>query len=113
LGDTEKGLAQIRKCLHSDPDSKPCSKLHKQEKRIDKQLKKIEQLREKKQFNSAVKLIVGSGEDIGLLDEVKDDIKEAKAAGMIHENSPNELYGRLIEMSCEFYNEVSTSVVQG
>ena len=110
LGDTEKGLTAIRKCLHSDPDSKPCKKLHRQEKKIDKQLKKIHQLRDKRQFNSAVKLLVGAGEDAGLIDLVKEDMKEAKADGMVHKNSPNEFHEALVEMTCDSYVEVRASI---
>ena len=106
LGDTEKGLGQVSQCLRSDQDDKACKNLRKQEKRIEKGLKKLGQLREKHQYNTAAKLIVGDGEDRGLLEDVKEDVKEAKAAGMIHENSPNELQNSLIESACEFYNEV-------
>ena len=107
LGDTEKGLAAIRKCLHSDPDSKPCKKLHRQEKNIEKKQKKIAQFQEKRQYNSAVKLLVGDGEDTGLLNEVQEDIKDGKLQGIIHENSPNDFYGSLVETTCELYGEVS------
>ena len=106
LGDTEKGLSQIRKCLHSDPDSKVCSRLYRQEKRLEKVLKQTRTMKEKRQYNSAVKLLVGSGEDTGLIDDVKADVAEAKAAGTIHKNSPNELYSSLIEMACDCYTEV-------
>ena len=108
LGDTEKGMAQIRKCLHSDPDSKVCSKLHRREKKLDKALKQVRGIKEKRQYNSAVKLLVGSGEDTGLIDEVKEDVEQAKEAGTIHKNSPNELYASLVEIACECYTEVRT-----
>lgn len=106
VGDMDKGIAQIRKCLHSDPDSKACSKLYRQEKQADKTMKKIEALIEKRQFNSAVKLLVGVADEPGLIQDVKDSISSAKISGHIHKNSPNELYSRLIEMTCEFYTEV-------
>lgn len=106
LGDTEKALAQIRKCLQSDPDSKPCKKLHREEKKADKQLKKLEELRGRKQFSSAVKILVGDGEDIGLLSQVKEDVKSGKESEMIHKNSPDGLYARLIDTTCELYGEV-------
>src|SRR5256885_4567817 len=67
LGDMEKGLAQIRKCLHSDPDSKPCKKLHRREKLLDKEYKKIKTAMEKRKFNNAVKLLLGSDGDVGLI----------------------------------------------
>lgn len=107
VGDMDKGIAQIRKCLHSDPDSKACSKLYRQEKQVDKTMKKIEALKEKRQFNSAVKLLVGVADEPGLIQDVKDTVLSAKKSGHIHKNSPNELYSTLIEMTCEFYTEVS------
>ena len=109
LGDTEKGMSAIRKCLQSDPDSKACRNLLRQEKKLDKAFKQIKSLQEKRQFNSAVKLLVGSGEDAGLIDEVKADIQAGKDAGTIHPNSPNDFYASLIEMACEFYTEVIPS----
>ena len=106
VADPEKGLAAIRKCLQSDPESKPCKKLHRQEKNIDKVLNKVKQFQLKKQYNSAAKLLVGDGEDIGLIQQIKEDVKEGKAAGSIHKNSPNDLYAFLVEMTCECYVEV-------
>lgn len=106
LGETEKGMEQIRRCLRLDPDSKPCLKLHRREKKLDKLLKKIQALKEKRQYNSAVKLLVGVGDDPGVIQTIKEEINEAKEAGTIHKNAPNELYTNLIEMTCEFYGEV-------
>lgn len=104
--DTDKGIEQMRKCLRSDPDSKTCSKLFRREKQLDKVLKQVSGLKEKRQFNSAVKLLVGTAEDPGLLQDVKEDIKEFKEAGYIHKNSPDELYSSLVEMACECFTEV-------
>ena len=108
IGDTDKGLAAIKKCLHSDPDSKPCKKLHRQEKNIEKQLKKLYDLKSKGQFNNAVKLLVDDGEDMGLITQVTVDRDEAIAGGIIHKNSPNDLYSSLVEIACECYYEVSS-----
>lgn len=106
VGDTEKAIEQMRKCLRSDPDSKPCSRLFRREKQIDKTIKQFRNMKDKRQFNSAVKLLVGSGEDPGLLAEIKDEVKEGKEAGYVHKNSPDELYIGLIEAACECYAEV-------
>ncbi|KAL9634741.1 MAG: hypothetical protein Q9164_003906 [Protoblastenia rupestris] len=107
VGDREKGIEQMKKCLRSDPDSKACSKLLRREKNLNKALTKVETLREKKQFNSAVKMLVPTGQDLGLIEEVKEEVKGAKEAGHIHENSPNELYNSLVELACEFYTEMN------
>ena len=107
LGETDKGIEQMRKCLRSDPDSKACSRLFKREKQLEKVLKKASELKEKRQYNSAAKLLVGVGEETGLLQEVKEEVGDNKEAGIIHEKSPNELYSRLVEMACDCYTEVT------
>lgn len=106
IGDMDKGITQIRKCLHSDPDSKACSKLYKRERQIDKTMKQILAFKEKRQFNSAVKLLVGVGQEPGLIQDVKDDVKSAKEVGHIHNNSPNDLHNGLLELTCELYTNV-------
>ncbi|KAL8739213.1 MAG: hypothetical protein Q9181_000104 [Wetmoreana brouardii] len=107
VGDMEKGLTQIRKCLHSDPENKACSKLYRRERQIEKTMKQVTALKDKRQYNSAVKLLVPTGEDAGLLADVKEEIDAGKAAGHIHKNAPNELYGSLVEMTCELYTEMN------
>lgn len=106
IGDTERGAAQIRKCLHSDPDSKSCKKLHKQEKATLKTLAKVQKLFEKKQYSSAIKLLVQTGEDVGLIQEVKDEVLELQKAGNIPPNAPKELISNLVDLACEAYYEV-------
>lgn len=107
IGDTDKGIEQMQKCLRSDSDSKSCSKLYRREKQLSKTLKQVALLKEKRQFNSAVKLLVGSGDEPGLMKDVKEDVREGRSAGHIHEKSPDELYGSLVEMTCDFYQEVN------
>lgn len=107
LRDTDRGLAQIKKCLHSDPDSKKCSKLFKREKQIKKTLDKIEKYFEKKQFNYGVKLLVQTGEDQGLIADVKDDVQQLREEGIIPATAPTELVSRVVEMTCEAYFEMN------
>ena len=107
LGETEKGIAAITKCLHNDPDSKACSKLRRREKNLQKQLQNMWQLFEKRQFNSGVKLLVPSSEDPGLLQEIHDDFKDYQKQGIIHQNIPSGLYRDLVEKTCEAYMEMS------
>lgn len=108
LGDTDRGIAQITKCLHSDPDSKPCSKLRRREKQIAKTLKEIETLMSNRRFNSAAKLLAGTPSDTGLLQDLKDDVAEAQSAGRIHSTAPSTLYARLVETTCEAYREMNS-----
>ena len=106
IGDMDKGIEQMQKCLRSDPDSRACSKLYRREKNLQKTMKQVLALKEKKQYNSAVKLLVGTGEDAGLIQDVKDEVASGKESGTIYRNSPNDLYANLVEMACECYTEV-------
>jgi DnaJ family protein C protein 3 len=106
LADLEHGMEQLRKCLHSDPDSKSCKKLYRREKTLDKQLAQVNKFFEKKQYASGLKVLLPSGEDVGLLQEMKNDVKELREAGTIPQNAPNELVTSLAEKVCEAYHEV-------
>ncbi|KAF2459595.1 hypothetical protein BDY21DRAFT_268091, partial [Lineolata rhizophorae] len=106
LGETEKGLSAIRKCLQSDPDSKECMKLMKREKKLEKGISKVKQMLERQQFASATRLLIPAGEDTGLLQDVKDDMKEYRAAGYIHGKATAGLYATLLEMTCEAYYQM-------
>ena len=106
LGDTEKGLSQIRKCLQSDPDSKSCRQLLKREKALQKRLNEVNDNMEKRKYAGAVKLLTPSTNERGLLQEVADDIEEYKEAGYIHAKSPRILRETLVEITCSAYIEV-------
>lgn len=109
LGDSDRGLAQIRKCLHADPDSKPCNRLYKRERQLSKLLGKLHSALEARKFSSAAKLLVGEGEDSGLIADVKADVAAAREAGHIHHAASNNLYVFLMEKACEAYGEVRNS----
>ncbi|KAJ5306645.1 hypothetical protein N7508_005660 [Penicillium antarcticum] len=106
LGDSDRGLAQIRKCLHADPDSKACNRLYKRERKLVKRLEKLHTVLEARKFSNAVNLMVGDAESSGLITDTKTDVEEAKEAGHIHRLAPNNLYVFLVEKTCEAYREM-------
>ncbi|KAL4923287.1 DnaJ and TPR domain protein [Aspergillus undulatus] len=106
LADSEQGLSQIRKCLHSDPDSKPCNKLYKREKQLDKRLRRLQDAVSVRKFNNALNLLVGVDGELGLIDDVRGDVEQAVEAGHIFSDSQGLLYASLIERACEAYKEV-------
>jgi len=107
LGDIDRGLSQVKKCLQSDPDHKACKTLHREEKSIAKALDKVNKLLEKRQFASASKVLVGSGstaeDEPGLLAEVKENVAAHRATGTIHTKAGSELYLQLLDKTCECY----------
>jgi len=107
LADRERGLGQLTRCLQSDPDSRDCARLRKMEKAVDKSWKKLAGLLEKRQFNSAVKIIVGEEGTEGLLETVRAEVKSAREEGIIHEKAPDGLVDDLVEKACDCYVQVS------
>ncbi|KAK7931931.1 hypothetical protein PG985_002643 [Apiospora marii] len=107
LGDTEQGMSQIKKCLHSDPENKTCKKLLKQEKNIEKTLVKVNKALEKNQPMTGVKMLVPQGEDKGLIEEVKEQVKQFKETGIIPEKAQDLLLHRVVELACQAYYEMN------
>lgn len=110
LGETAGGLTAVSKCLHADPDNVACAKLRKTLKATDRMLKKFEQAREKRQFATAIKLLVPqSSDEPGLMREIQDDVRRWRDVGYIHDRAPDGLYGRLVEQTCEAYTEMNNA----
>ncbi|EJT75282.1 DnaJ and TPR domain-containing protein [Gaeumannomyces tritici R3-111a-1] len=112
LGDLTNGLAQIRKCLHSDPESKPCKKLLRREKTIEKALAKVEKAFSKNQPMTGTRLLVPSSDDEGLIKEVKDAVSELREDGTIPKAAPNVLVARVVELACQGYYDMSSKKAQ-
>lgn len=109
LADYDRSTAQLRKCLHSDPDSKPCSKLFRRIKTYEKQVAKARGLREKRQWNSANKILLGKGDadaDAGVIADVKAEIDDLRGSDTLNEHCPQTLLAGLEEMVCDSFIEV-------
>ncbi|RDA93408.1 hypothetical protein CP533_1992 [Ophiocordyceps camponoti-saundersi (nom. inval.)] len=105
LADLENGLAQIRKCLHSDPDSDVCKKLHREEKLIHKSFRKIEGHLSKGQSTAAGRALVGTADEPGLITRVRDQTKELRKHGSIPVKARAALYNEVVELTCQAFLE--------
>ncbi|CAK7245897.1 MAG: hypothetical protein STHCBS139747_007502 [Sporothrix thermara] len=110
LGDLEKGMSHVRKCLQSDPDSKQCRALLRQEKAVEKTVAKIEKAFVKKQPSTGTMQLIASGENPGLLQEVKDQVALLREENILPAASPNRLLSRLTSMTCQGFYEVRPTV---
>lgn len=106
LGDLDNGLAQIRKCLHSDPDSKVCKKLHRQQKSLQKSYNRVQAELNKGHSTTAGKGLIGSDEEPGLLPTVREQVDELRQAGSIPAKANIALYEQMVEMACQAFSEV-------
>lgn len=75
----EQSMKPIKKCLHSDPESKPCKKAFRQLKAFEKELAKVRNFSNSNGHRSAIKLLNPKGkEEEGLIAQIKALIKEAQ-----------------------------------
>ncbi len=88
LADLEKAMAQLRKCLHSDPESKVCKALLRQEKAVEKTLAKVDKAFAKSQPSTGTKYLVQSADDEGLIHDVKEQVKSLREDGTIPPRRP-------------------------
>ncbi|KAI9728405.1 MAG: hypothetical protein M1828_003805 [Chrysothrix sp. TS-e1954] len=108
MGETIKGTEATKRCLHSDPDSKLCSKLFKKQKRITKILDKAHDLISKRTFSQAIKLLLTqSDSDPGLLDTIRSDTKEYRHLTFIHPKAPEDLLTLALSMTCSSLLEMN------
>lgn len=112
LGELERGITLMRKCLHSDPDSKTCSRMFRREKQIAKSIANVNALREKGRLGKAADILAGNKEESGLVSEVKESVEEALEAGYLHPKAPNELYASLVETACQVHRKVGSTIPQ-
>ncbi|CAK7207742.1 hypothetical protein SEUCBS139899_010555 [Sporothrix eucalyptigena] len=105
LGDLEKGMLHVRKCLQSDPDSKPCRALLKQEKAVEKTVVKVEKAFSKNQPSTGTLQLISSGENPGLIQEIRDQISALHEQGILPVAGPSRLLSRLTSMTCQGYYE--------
>ncbi|RCI11527.1 hypothetical protein L249_7483 [Ophiocordyceps polyrhachis-furcata BCC 54312] len=105
LADFDNGLAQIRKCLHSDPDSDVCKKLHREEKLIQNSFRKAQGQLNKGHSTTAGRTLVGSADEPGLIARVRDQIKELRQHGKIPVKAKALLYDKVVEMTCQAFLE--------
>lgn len=105
LNDYDRSVAQLRKCLHFDPESKPCKKAFKRIKQLNKDVTKAKTSKEKKQFITAARILVGTSEDVGVIAEINEEVKSLTAEGLYNDNCPRNLMAELKEIVCESYAE--------
>ena len=108
LGETDKGLEAVKKCLRNDPDSKACNTLFKKQRKIQKSMRKLEELETKRSFSQAVKILSSASEDEpGLIESVKEDMRGYRLENVIHPKAPEELLSKLLEMACNAFLEMN------
>lgn len=106
LGDLNGGLTHARKCLQSDPDSKICRKLLKQEKAAEKTMARVEKAYEGQRWMTGAMLLAPTKDEPGLIAELTEEIRALEETGTLPTNAPKALLAKLKGLACQGYYEV-------
>jgi DnaJ family protein C protein 3 len=109
LGETEKALTQIKRCLQSDPESRLCKSLFREQKALRKSLTSVDALLSSRKFNQATKELTGSTPETapGLLADIKTNAASHMESHYIRPNFPQQLYTTYVEKTCEAFQEMN------
>jgi DnaJ family protein C protein 3 len=76
-------LQDLKQCLHYDPDSKLCKRAHKLLRSLERDASKARNYVDSSTWRSAIKILVGSGDDVGLIKRFEDALHEAVKEGYL------------------------------
>ncbi|KAK9381182.1 uncharacterized protein V2V93DRAFT_368537 [Kockiozyma suomiensis] len=108
LNERDRAVQQLAKCLHFDPDAKQCKALFRSYKKLDKELVKAFQFKEKRMWGTFEKAAgLGTANKEALLPQVKRMMQEIDEEESIAKDAPRELFVELLEGMCETSLELS------
>lgn len=107
MGEPEHAREQLRHCLTFDQDNKVCKKHLRKIRTKAKAIEKVKSFQEKKLYASAVKVLTGTGDDKGLIEETREDVNSLKEEGYLNDSVGNGLLVNLLSMTCESYVEMN------
>ncbi|KAG4306001.1 hypothetical protein PORY_000911 [Pneumocystis oryctolagi] len=102
----EQAIAQVKRCLHFDPEQKKCKQIFRSIKKLEKDISGIKKLRDGGKWAGLVMILVNSSGENGVLNFVEEKIKELEKEKLIKSNSPRVLLSELREMACKAYFEM-------
>ncbi|KAL1881370.1 hypothetical protein VTK73DRAFT_4377 [Phialemonium thermophilum] len=108
LNDRAGAMAQLRKCLHSDPESKICKRLLREMKKIDAAVQKTEKDVEERPA-TAVRRLVPTKDDEGLLKEIREQVQNFRKDGIIPSKAGNALLSHVVGLTCQCYYKIGSS----
>ncbi|KAK9368549.1 hypothetical protein V1509DRAFT_623234 [Lipomyces kononenkoae] len=104
LNERDRAIQQLAKCLHYDPDAKACKTVFKEYKRLDKEILKANELKDKRMWLALEKMIVSRGADSkGLLEKIEEMVANVEKEEKIPPNIIKDLVADLLEATCEAY----------
>lgn len=104
--ESESAIAQVKRCLHFDPEHKKCKHIFRTIKKLEKDIMNAKKLANSGKWAGLVMVLVNGSGGNGVLDFVEQKVKELEKEKLIKSNSPRVLLSELREMACKAYFEM-------
>ncbi|CAO3582639.1 unnamed protein product [Absidia cylindrospora] len=106
LNEPEGALANLKQCLHYDPEQKQCKSTFRQLKKLNKTIKTIQENTEKKKYSTASNQLIGTASREGVIKQVREDIERVKEQYIptLNNNVPQRLLLQCYETACRLQN---------
>ncbi|CAO3633538.1 unnamed protein product [Cunninghamella echinulata] len=109
LNEPEGATANLKQCLHYDPEQKQCKALFRQFKKINKALKLVVENYDKKKYSTSSNQLIGTATRQGLLEQIKEQFEQAKKElELINVNYPipQRLLIQCYELACKLQTQL-------
>jgi DnaJ homolog subfamily C member 3 len=102
LNDISSALNAVKKCLHQDPENKPCKKEFRVLKNASKSLTQLDNFVRGEQWSKIINVLI----DDGLLEQIQKSHDQLKKDNTLKSNSPKRLLAQLKEWACQSYSNI-------
>ncbi|KAI8338421.1 hypothetical protein BC941DRAFT_422875 [Chlamydoabsidia padenii] len=110
LNEPEGALANLKQCLHYDPEQKQCKVAFRQLKKLNKTIKSIQDSMEKKKYSTASNQLIGTATRQGIIDQVLEQIDFVKTqyipSTLSNDAIPQRLLLQCYETACRLQKKL-------
>jgi DnaJ family protein C protein 3 len=123
LNQPEGALANLKQCLHYDPEQKQCKTAFRQLKKLNKTIKSIQDSMEKKKYSTASNQLIGTATRQGIIEQVREELQHVKdqyiptsssSSSSSEQNIPQQLLLQCYETACrlqKLLNKDDTKII--
>ncbi|KAF9562923.1 hypothetical protein EC968_005052 [Mortierella alpina] len=100
----DQALVQVKRCIHLDPENKQCKALFKKLKKMEKDIRKLDNDLEKKRWAGVINKVVGGG-DSSLVRSIELETADMEKENLAVGKMPKRLELKVYSAACKAYTE--------
>lgn len=99
LYEPDRALAQVKQCIHYDPEDRQCKSLFRFIKRIEKEIKKSTEAQTQQRFATGLNGLIGTASKRGIISEI-DEPFDTLARELETQQLPKRLHLKMYSLAC-------------